>query len=120
MNNKGQTLIIFVLVLPVLLLFVAFFIDLSMVSLNRNKVDGVIRDNLEVILKDNIKDEERIKKIFTENNVSIWKIKIDDNEIEIIVDQDINSLFGNLVKFKFYKIQETYVGNYKTLEISVR
>lgn len=120
MNNKGQTLIIFVIVLPVLLLFTAFFIDLSLVSLNHNKIDGSIRDNLEIILKDNIKDENKIKKVFQENKINISKITITDNEIEIDVNQQIDSLFGNIVKFKIYRIEETYIGNYQTNKINVR
>lgn len=114
MNNKGQSLITFILILPVLLLIVAFIIDLSIVSLNRNKIDGVIRDNLEVILDKDIKDVNKINDIFKENEVNIDSITIYDDEIMIVVHQKIDSLFGGIIKLKIYEINNSYVGNYQT------
>ena len=117
MNNKGQTLIIFVLILPVLLLFIAFFIDLSIVSLNKNKINNAIKDNLEVILAKEIRDSDKIENIFLENNILIDEIIINDQEIKIVAKYQIDSLFGNILKLNMYKINKTYIGYYADKKI---
>ena len=60
MNNRGQSLIMFVLLLPVITLLIAFVIDSSLSLMEKNKLDGIITSNMnEALIKEN-KDENII------------------------------------------------------------
>ena len=56
MNNKGQSLIMFVLVLPLIVMVIAFVIDSSLIIFEKNRLDGIITSNMEEALKNDWKD----------------------------------------------------------------
>lgn len=111
-NNRGQTLILFLLVMPIIAGFLAFFIDISMVNYEKNRLDGIIMNNLDVILEKDIRDIDRIKNVFLENEVVIKNIIIEDNVINLVVDTKIKSLFGKILNFDIYKLRVIYKGDY--------
>ena len=111
-NNRGQTLILFLLVMPIIAGFLAFFIDISMVNYEKNRLDGIIMNNLDVILEKDIRDIDRIKNVFLENEVVIKNIFIEDNVINLVVDTKIKSLFGKILNFDIYKLRVIYKGDY--------
>lgn len=112
MNNKGQTLILFLLIIPIIVGFLAFFIDISMVNYERNRLNGVIVNNLEIVVKDDIRDIEKIKNVFLENDIVIDYISIDGDVLLLNIDMDIKSLFGKILDFDIYKLKVKYSGNY--------
>ena len=112
MNNKGQTLILFLLIIPLVAGFLAFFIDISMVNYERNRLNGVINNNLEIIVNNDVRDIDKIKKVFLENGIIIDNISIDSDVIYIYIDLDIKSLFGKILNFDFYKLKVKYSGDY--------
>ena len=104
MDNKGQSLIIFVIVLPIIAMFMVLLIDVTNYELNHNHIKNTINDNLKVIVKDEIKDEERIKKIILEN------------EIEIDVSYKYKSFSKKLISNE-PTVNYHYCGNYENKEI---
>ena len=84
MNNKGQTLILFLLIIPIITGFLAFFVDISMVTYEKNKIDGIIMNNLDVILEKNIRDIDKIKNVFLENKLVVNNIVVDNDIINFI------------------------------------
>lgn len=111
MNNKGQSLILFVLIIPIIAGFLAFFIDLSIVNYEKNRIDGVIVDNLMVIVEKDIRDISKIKQVFLENNLGV-DISLDNDIVVISYSGNINSLFGKILHFDFYKLNCKYQGDY--------
>ena len=61
MNKKGQSLIVFVLILPIIIFFIAFFINSMIMFMENNRLNGIIKDNMEIILNKNIRDSIIIK-----------------------------------------------------------
>ena len=55
MNNKGQVLVIFIMILPVLLLGAACIVDSSYMMYQKNRLDNINYDVLNS-LKDNNKE----------------------------------------------------------------
>ena len=119
MDNKGQSLIVFVIVLPIIAMFMVLLIDVTNYELNHNHIKNTINDNLKVIVKDEIKDEERIKKIINDN--------IDDSNVEVIINEENNNIEINVsYKHKSFSrkiisneptVNYHYCGNYETKEI---
>ena len=59
MNNRGQSLIMFVLILPLLSMFIAFFIDSSLCMMEKSKIDFlIIPEKEENFIADNVELEK--------------------------------------------------------------
>lgn len=112
MNNKGQSLILFLLMIPIVVSFLAFFVDLSLVSYEKNRLNGIMVDNLEIIVKENIRDIEKIRGVFLENDILVNNLVIEENRIFIEFKMDIKSLFGKILDFDIYKFDLKYEGDY--------
>lgn len=117
MNNKGQSLILFVLVMPILVGFLAFFIDISMVNYEKSRIDGIIINNLEIVVDKDIRELEKIKNVFIDNSVNVKDISINDDVILVEIDTNLKSIFGRILNFDMYRLKTIYKGNY--LEKSV-
>ena len=117
MDNKGQSLIFFVLILPIIILFFVFLIDVTSYELNHNHIKNTIIDNLKVILNNDEKDTNKI--------IGVIKSNIDDsdvdaiileNEIEIDVSYKHKSFSKKLISNE-PTVNYHYCGNYENKEI---
>ena len=118
MNNKGQSLVAFVLILPIIVFFIAYFIDSISGIMNKSRLEGIIKNNLEIVVKDNIQEEEKIVNVLKENEENInVQINITENEIRINTISKIKYLFGNIFHRKEDELKLTYCGNYQDKKI---
>ena len=105
MNKHGQTLIAFVLLVPIFLIFLAFVVDTGLIL--KEKTKGV--STTKTILKNIYKEptEEKIKDLYQKNNISIenLEIKLEENSISITNEYEIDSIFGNIIGIKNYTIK---------------
>ena len=117
MDNKGQSLIFFVLILPIIILFFVLLIDVTSYELNHNHIKNTIIDNLKVILNNDEKDTNKI--------IGVIKSNIDDsdvdaiileNEIEIDVSYKYKSFSKKLISNE-PTVNYHYCGNYESKEI---
>ena len=118
MNNRGQTLVLFLLIMPIIIAFLAFFIDMSMVSYEKSKVNGVITNNLMVIVNKDIVDLDKIESIFNKNEIKVNNIVLDNEFISIYVDYNTKSLFGKILDFDIYKIKGVWYGDYVNKKVN--
>ena len=105
MNNKGQVLIFFVLIIPILLLGAVYIIDNIYISYNTNKLNQinslVIKDaSIQKLTVDEIK--EYINK--NDENIEVEFISIDSSKIEIKLNKTIKSLFGSIFGNNVYTL----------------
>ena len=111
MNNKGQSLITFVLILPIIVLFLAFIIDSSVSIMNKTKIDGVIKSNMEISLNGDI-DTNKLRKIIKENDNDLdVNSYIDNNILYVKVHANKKNIFGNILKLKYYELNFDYCAN---------
>lgn len=113
MNNKGQVLIFFVLIIPVLLLGAVYIVDNIYISYNTNKLNQinslVIKDaSIRKLTPTEIK--EYLKK--NDESIEIDFILIDSNKIEIKLNKPIKSLFGSIFGNNSYTLTSS-----KTMDI---
>ena len=118
MNNKGQSLIMFVLILPLISMFIAFFIDSTLSILEKNKIDGIIVSNMENALKNDIRDAEKIRSAIKDNEDMNVSVIIEEDNMHVLVNSNKKSIFGKLLKFEYYQLNYNYCGDYITLEIN--
>lgn len=118
MNKRGQSLVTFVLVLPLLALFIAFFIDSTLSIMEKNKIDGIITSNMEESLKNDIRDADKIRDTIKSNESMDVSVVIEEDNLHVYVHSTKKSVFGKLLKFEYYQLDYSYCGDYNTLEIN--
>lgn len=97
LDKKGQSLILFILFLPVLLMSLALIVDVGLMY--NAKIKG------EALLNDAIKNSLNIEEYFEINDLKVKSLE-EKNECTII-HTDINSIFGNLIGYDTYDIEIT-------------
>jgi len=114
MNNKGQVLIIFVILLPIFLMILALVIDIGLLSIEKRKINNNTYDAVEYYLEN--KDKEKTIKLL-EDNLSDIDIRINENDsyVEITIIKDYKSLYT--IIFNNQEIRITYKGIKETKEI---
>lgn len=111
MNNKGQTLVIFIVVLPILLLLLTIVIDLGFLYIEKRSIDNDTYDAVLYYLENkNIVDIESKTKNLLNSNIENCEIKINDNDnfIEITVSKEYKGLYSIISKDT--SIEVTYKG----------
>jgi len=120
-NKKGQVLVSFVLLIPLLLVFLLFVIDISNMHIAKTKVDGILIFSIQEYLEKS-KTIEEIKNDILRNDSNIENINIElrDNKIKIRCTKKFRSIFKNLSLFDNYEINSYYQGNVINGKIIVR
>ena len=112
-NNRGQVLVLFIMILPVIFIGVACIIDSSYMMYQKNRLDNINRDVLNSV-KDEINiSEEEIRDLIILNDAKIVNEDISINET-ITIDNYIlvDSIFGKIIGFDEYKISSSISVNY--------
>ncbi len=118
MNKRGQSLIMFVLILPLISMFIAFFIDSTLSLMEKNRLDGVITSNMKEALNNDMRDTSKIEKTIKANEDMEIKINIVDDNLRVYAKSNKKSVFGEILKFEYYKLEYHYCGNYNDKEIN--
>ncbi len=127
MNNKGQTLVMFIIFLPVILILVALLINYSFISNLNLKLENNIKSaisyglNLKIndanITNDEVKD--KIKFLIDENlSYESLDIKVNDNSIEVSITSKTNGFINNITNFN-NTIKLNYYGNIENQRIKI-
>lgn len=118
LNNKGQVLVIFVILLPIFLIIITGLVDIGLLSYNKKKLDSNTYDAVEYYL-DNCEDTNVINntKALLNKNLKDIDINIDDNNdtVKIKVEKEYNSIYS-VIRNKEV-ITSVYVGNKETKKI---
>lgn len=116
MNKKGQTLVAFIVLLPLLLIFMAIIIDVSYCYKEKTKLENVTEN----ILKNNFKDKDneliisKIKDLYKKNDIDNKNVKVVVNDNLLLIDNSykINSIFGAVIGIKKYDIKVNMSAHY--------
>lgn len=123
MNNRGQTLAIFVIIIPIILFFLMIIADYGTMSIEKRHIDNSIKDSIEFGLKninnDNLENEikELIYKNIDSNDIKDIKINIQDNTISIDIEVKSDMLF-NILNNK-NDIKSSYFGTIQNKKIQI-
>lgn len=115
LNNKGQSLVLFVLLLPILLLVMVLVIDVGNVIVKKQEIDNInyltIDYGLEHFDDTDLEYKLRNMLILNKIDVSDIEINIGDNRIEIFINKRTNGVF--VKQFNIFKLNSRYVGYIK-------
>ena len=121
LNNKGQTLIFFVILIPLLLMLLAIVVDVSLMHREKIKLENTTK----IIIKnvyDNKMDSDinqKIKNLYNKNDINSKnvKIRINDDYLQIGNQYEIDSIFGKIIGFKKDRVKVNIKGYKKNGKI---
>lgn len=110
MNNKGQTLVLFVLILPIIIFIMLLVIDVSNMFIAKQELNNinkiVLNYGLDIIEEENI--DSKLEELINKNiSVNEHTVKIENGTIEINLKKNIQ---GIVTKKKIYEVKSTYKG----------
>lgn len=108
MNNKGQTLVLFVALLPFIFILFVFAFDLAYISSQKTKLDSIASSSLKSIIVEN-KDLNKVKEIVNMNDKDIKILSIDNDSI--CLKKSVKPIFGNVIGYKVYSIKSCFEGS---------
>lgn len=97
LNNKGQSIVIFAIILPLLLLFITYVYDVSSVQYEKNRINSIAE-----IAKNSVSED---KCSIVEKNDN--KITCTKEGTKIILSKRIKSIFGRILNKTYYDISVT-------------
>lgn len=106
MNNKGQSLVIFIIIIPVTFIVFSFLYDYAYIINSQNKYENVTRTILNSTL-----EEDKIVDLYKQNGYKVddFKYKKENDKVYIQNSYKIKSVFGNIVNLKNYTVSINYV-----------
>ena len=123
LNNKGQSLILFVIILPVLLLILVLVIDIGRVIFLKqelNNINEIVLDyGIDYLNNDMDNDVDSISSIenklieiimLNKNDMDMINVRIEDNKIYIELDEKVDGLLSSIVDISVFDIKSSYVG----------
>lgn len=102
MNRRGQVLVLFVILLPIILAFMGYVFDQCYILYHKNNLQNTARIVCRYAL--NEENLENIENLALENDKDISVITIKKDPTTIILEKEIPSVFGNILGFNKYKI----------------
>ena len=115
LNNKGQVLVCFVIMLPILLLAITLIVNLGIYGIEKRKVSNTVKDTIKYGLNhiddDNVRDTMRalIIQNIDDINASDINITTSNGYIKINVTKTEKALFSGFNNN--LQIDVTYSGN---------
>lgn len=107
MNNKGQTLVLFIALLPFVFILFVFVFDISKLYSEKSKLDNIVESSLRYTLVDN-KSISEVKDNIIKNDKDINIDKITTNYI--CLSKKESPVFGNAIGKDVFNIKSCYSG----------
>lgn len=118
MNRKGQTLILFVFFIPVIILLLALVVDIGYMNIEKNKYHGIMEEGMkQCITKHSL---EALQSTFELNELRESDYQASyEGDIEVLIRKKIPSIFGKMIAIEEYEIALHYVGKQENGEFII-
>ena len=123
LNNHGQTLVMFAILIPVILMLMALVIDVAYLSSKTSKLESTTKSIIKNLYdnKDAVNIKEMVIELYEKNDIDTKNLKIDiENEnFRIRNEYKIDSVFGKIIGFKKYEVKVSMEGYLKDNKLKV-
>lgn len=114
LNNKGQSLIMFIIIIPIFILIFTLIFDVGNAIYEKNRLSNTSYIVIDYGL-DNISNisESELTHLVMKNveNLSYISIIVDNESIEIKLSKSIKGVIGRMFGFDLVEVNCYYVGN---------
>ena len=113
LNNKGQSLVLFIIIIPIILGIMAIVIDIGNIIYENQELDNINRIvldyGLDSITDRNIIDNMKNLAYINKDNIDV-DIKFIDNEFYIESSYYVKGIFSNIFNIEGYLVKSKYKG----------
>ena len=112
-NNKGQSLVMFVLIIPIFLLILTLVYDVGNAIYEKDRLSNTNYLTIEYGLNNiDTVTENDLKNLIEQNtsNLKYIYVTIEENQIEIKMEKDAKSIIGKMFNVNLVKIISHYKG----------
>jgi hypothetical protein len=114
-NNKGQTLVVFVIILPLIVLLLTIIINEGSLYIQKRTMENTIKEAILYRFDFEGSDEEVLQKIERYlykniDNIEYLNIDIDDGYIKINIESSIEKELPSFIFQNQLTIKFTYIG----------
>lgn len=114
LNNKGQSLVMFVLIIPIFLLIFILIVDGGEMLVLKKKLDNInnIAINYGIDNVNEIGIEEKLKELVMLNSatIDVVNVSVNDNKVYITIKEYLEGHFLGLVDLELITVTSSYVG----------
>ena len=110
LNNKGQSLVLFVIILPILLLIVILVIDIGKVLVLKQELKNISIKDFKLKLKDDLKKELVSLVELNNDEIDDVNIMIDNDKIYLELNEGINGMFSSIIDVSVFDVKTSFVG----------
>lgn len=117
MNNKGQSLIMFVLIIPIAILILFMVYDISRMALLKQEINDINEMAIDYGISI-MNDENAISKVNqlilkNKSDIDNVDIKIEDNKIYITLEDKLEKKVSLLNRTNIFKVRSSCIGYLK-------
>ena len=109
MNSKGQSVVAFIIIVPIFLLLLAFIVDTGLVLNEYTKLESLTKTILKKTYEDRMQSNylNEIKTLYKKNNISTQNIEVIvlDDMVKIENEYNTKSIFGQIIGIKKYDLK---------------
>lgn len=116
MNSKGQTLVLFVVLIPFILALFAFVIDSAYIVRKNTELYGIAKSSLRSVVVDN-KSIASVREVILKNDDNIEIVSFDDSSIHL--KNSVEPIFGKIVGYDKYNLETKLYGGYDNGEFRI-
>ena len=116
LNNKGQSLIIFIVIIPIIILIMILVMDIGNLTYEKQELDSINKIVLNYGL-DNINNLDVVNEMYAlaknNNPKANYNIKYNNQEFNITSKYYVKGVFTKLINIDGYLAKSTYKGYLK-------
>lgn len=114
LNNRGQSLVMFVIILPILLLIFILVMDIGNIVLAKQKLNNTNEIVLDYGL-DNLDNNDISNKIYeliklNDQEIDEINIFIENGKIYVELNDKVNGIFSRFINISIFNVKSYYVG----------
>lgn len=112
LNNKGQSLVLFIVILPIMLFMLVLVYDIGNAIYEKNRLSNVNYMVTSYALdNENISESDIVNLINKNvNGLSNIKVIINDDKVNVSLSKNIKGVFGRMFDFNLITAYSEYVG----------
>jgi len=108
MNHKGQSLVLFVCLLPLFIALLAFVFDSALIIRENNKLSNIASLALSYLVVEHRNDKE-IENYILENDKNIEIVNLSGNRVHL--KYKVKPIFGKIVGYTDYSLEVNLSGS---------
>ena len=115
LNNKGQTLVLFVLLLPIMLCVMVLVFDVGKFLCEKQELNHInsmaVSYGIDHYDDENIENELTKLILLNRNDLNNIEVYVDSNEVRIDLLYNDSSILGNIFNISMFEVRSSYVGS---------